>query len=83
MKVLPTLEGGLCILPESKGDWVELELICSDAVQPAHLAESLADLLIENAPGDLDRIFWNWGRYQCHSWFSEFSMANNPVNACL
>lgn len=45
MKVLPTLEGGLCILPESEADWLELELICSDAVRPAHLAESLADLM--------------------------------------
>ena len=52
MKVLPTLEGGLCILPESKQDWMELELICSDAVGPAHLAESLADLMDENSEWD-------------------------------
>ncbi|MCP5534632.1 MAG: hypothetical protein H7A51_00170 [Akkermansiaceae bacterium] len=45
MKVLPTLEGGLCIIPESESDWMELEIICSDAVRPAHLAESLADLM--------------------------------------
>jgi len=52
MKVLPTLEGGLCIMPESKNDWVEIELICSDAVQPAHLAESLADLMDEDSEWD-------------------------------
>jgi len=45
MKVLPTLEGGLCIIPESEADWMELDLICTDAVRPAHLAESLADLM--------------------------------------
>ncbi|MBT8038055.1 MAG: hypothetical protein KJO21_10970 [Verrucomicrobiae bacterium] len=45
MKVLPTLEGGLCILPESDADWLELELICADAGRSSHLAESLADLM--------------------------------------
>ncbi len=45
MKILPTLEGGLCIMPESEADWMELELICTDAVRPSHLAESLADLM--------------------------------------
>ena len=45
MNVLPTLEGGLCILPESDADWIELELICSDVGRPAHLAEALADLM--------------------------------------
>ena len=45
MKVLPTLEGGLCIIPESEADWMELHLICTDAVRPSHLAESLADLM--------------------------------------
>ena len=52
MKVLPTLEGGLCILPESEDEWIELELICSDAVQPSHLAESLADLMDEDSEWD-------------------------------
>ncbi len=45
MNVLPTLDGGLCILPESDADWHELELVCADVGRPAHLAESLADLM--------------------------------------
>ncbi len=49
MNVLPTLEGGLCIIPESDADWVELELICHDVGRPAHLAESLADLMDEDS----------------------------------
>lgn len=45
MKILPTLDGGLCIIPESEIDWQELELICSDEDRPTHLAASLADLM--------------------------------------
>lgn len=52
MKILPTLEGGLCILPESDADWAELELISSDATQPSHLAQSLADLMDEDSAWD-------------------------------
>ena len=54
MKILPTLEGGLCILPESEIDWDELQLICSDDDRPTYLAESLADLM----DGDSE-----WGEY--------------------
>lgn len=49
MKILPTLDGGLCILPESEIDWQELELICSDEDRPTHLAASLADLMDEDS----------------------------------
>lgn len=45
MKVAPTLEGGLCIEPESDTDWTVLTTIVTDAGRPAHLAESLADLM--------------------------------------
>ena len=54
MKILPTLEGGLCIIPESEIDWDELQLICSDDDRPTHLAESLADLMDEDS---------EWGEY--------------------
>ncbi len=63
MNVLPTLEGGLCILPESDTDWVALELICHDVGRPAHLAESLADLMDEDSEWeefvvpDLEEVF--------------------------
>ena len=52
MKILPTLDGGLCILPESKSDWLELELIVSDGGSPEHLAQSLGDLMDDD--GDWD-----------------------------
>lgn len=52
MNVLPTLEGGLCILPESDSDWVQLELISVDASRPTHLAESLADLMDPDSEWD-------------------------------
>ena len=51
---MPTLEGGLCIIPESEIDWDELQLICSDDDRPTHLAESLADLMDEDS---------EWGEY--------------------
>ena len=54
MKILPTLEGGLCILPESEVDWGELQLICSDDERPTYLAELLADLKDEDS---------EWGEY--------------------
>ena len=54
MKILPTLEGGLCIIPESEIDWDELQLICSDDDRPTYLAESLADLMDEDS---------EWGEY--------------------
>ena len=54
MKILPTLEVGLCIIPESEIDWDELQLICSDDDRPTHLAESLADLMDEDS---------EWGEY--------------------
>ncbi len=49
MKILPTLDGGLCIIPESEIDWQELELICSDEDRPTHLAASLADLMDQDS----------------------------------
>ena len=52
MKILPTLDGGLCILPESEMDWQELELICSDEERPTHLAASFADLMDEESEWD-------------------------------
>ena len=45
MKIELTPEGGLCITPESKADWLELSLICSDIGNPSRLAESLTDLM--------------------------------------
>ena len=51
---MPTLEGGLCIIPESEIDWDELQLICSDDDRPTYLAESLADLMDEDS---------EWGEY--------------------
>ncbi len=45
MNVIPTLEGGLSIQPETEADWMVLETIASDIGRPAHLAESLADLM--------------------------------------
>ena len=54
MKILPTLDGGLCLLPESEIDWQELELICSDEERPTHLAASLADLMDDDS---------EWGEY--------------------
>ena len=47
MRILPTLEGGLCILPESETDWQEPQLICSDEQRSGLIAESLADLMDE------------------------------------
>jgi hypothetical protein len=52
MKILPTLDGGLCILPESEIDWQELELISSDEDRPMHLAASLADLMDQDSEWD-------------------------------
>ena len=54
MKILPTLEGGLCIIPGSEIDWDELQLICSDDDRPTYLAQSLADLMDEDS---------EWGEY--------------------
>lgn len=45
MNVIPTLEGGLAIQPETEADWMVLETICTDVGRPAHLAESLAGLM--------------------------------------
>lgn len=49
MKILPTLDGGLCIIPESEIDWQELDLISSDEDRPKHLAASLADLMDQDS----------------------------------
>lgn len=49
MNVIPTLEGGLAIQPESEADWMILETICTDIGRPAHLAESLAGLMDEES----------------------------------
>ncbi|MFK7910330.1 MAG: hypothetical protein AB8F34_06980 [Akkermansiaceae bacterium] len=43
--MIPTLEGGLVIQPESEADWMVLETISTDIGRPAHLAESLAGLM--------------------------------------
>ncbi|NCF12512.1 MAG: hypothetical protein GWP68_03950 [Verrucomicrobiaceae bacterium] len=48
MKILPTLEGGLCILPESEIDWDELQLICSDEDRPTYWGEYVVPDLEEN-----------------------------------
>lgn len=48
MNVIPTLEGGLAIEPESDLDWEVLEMITRDIRRPAHLAESLADLMADD-----------------------------------
>jgi len=45
MTILPTLEGGLSIQPESDADWSVLEMIAVDMGRPGHLAESLGDLM--------------------------------------
>ena len=74
MKVLPTLEGGLCILPESREDWIELELICSDAVRPAHLAESLADLMDQES---------DWDEYVVPDLEENFSNQTRFVSAAI
>lgn len=74
MKVLPTLEGGLCILPESVEDWIELELICSDAVRPAHLAESLADLMDQES---------DWDEYVVPDLEENFSNQTRFVSAAI
>ncbi len=69
MNVLPTLEGGLCILPESDTDWAELEFISADVGRSAHLAESLADLMDEDSEWeeyvvpDLEESFNHQCRY--------------------
>lgn len=52
MKIIPTLEGGLSIEPESDIDWSVLETIHSDIGRPAHLAESLAGLMDEESEWD-------------------------------
>jgi len=52
MKVIPTLEGGLSIQPESDIDWSVLEMIVTDIGRPAHLAESLADLMDDESEWD-------------------------------
>lgn len=52
MKIVPTLEGGLSIQPESDTDWSVLEMIITDIGRPAHLAESLADLMDDESEWD-------------------------------
>lgn len=49
MKIVPTLEGGLSILPESEIDWAVLERVAVDIGRPAHLAESLSGLMDEES----------------------------------
>ena len=49
MNVIPTLEGGLVIQLETEADWMVLETIWTDIGRPAHLAESLADLMDEES----------------------------------
>ena len=52
MTILPTLEGGLSIQPESDADWSVLERITMDMGRPGHLAESLAGLMDEESEWD-------------------------------
>ena len=52
MKVIPTLEGGLAIRPESEMDWQVLEMITSDMGRSGHLAESLGGLMDEESEWD-------------------------------
>lgn len=49
MTITPTLEGGLAIEPSSETDWEVLEMISRDIGRPAHLAESLAGLMVEDS----------------------------------
>ena len=74
MKILPTLEGGLCILPESEIDWNELQLICSDDDRPTYLAESLADLM----DGDSE-----WGEYVVPDLEENFRNQTRFVDAAI
>ena len=74
MKILPTLEGGLCILPESEIDWNELQLICSDDDRPTYLAESLADLM----DGDSE-----WGEYVVPDLEENFRNQTQFVDAAI
>jgi len=74
MKILPTLEGGLCILPESEIDWDELQLICSDDDRPTYLAESLADLM----DGDSE-----WGEYVVPDLEENFRNQTRFVDAAI
>ena len=52
MKIVPTLEGGLSIQPESDIDWSVLEMIPVDIGRPSHLAESLAGLMDDESEWD-------------------------------
>lgn len=45
MKVLPTLEGGLSVLPESDLEWEVLAMVGEDMDPPIELAEGLANLM--------------------------------------
>ena len=71
---MPTLEGGLCILPESEIDWDELQLICSDDDRPTYLAESLADLM----DGDSE-----WGEYVVPDLEENFRNQTRFVDAAI
>ena len=74
MKILPTLEGGLCIIPESEIDWDELQLICSDDDRPTYLAESLADLMDEDS---------EWGEYVVPDLEESFRNQTQFVDAAI
>ncbi len=52
MTILPTLEGGLSIQPESDTDWSVLEMITTDMGRPGDLAASLAGLMDEESEWD-------------------------------
>lgn len=52
MKILPTLERGLSIEPESDRDWSVLGMISADIGRPAHLAESFAGLMADDSEWD-------------------------------
>ncbi|NWK57327.1 hypothetical protein HW115_17030 [Verrucomicrobiaceae bacterium N1E253] len=52
MKIIPTLEGGLAIEPETDIDWEVLGMIASDIGRPGQLAEHLASLMDDESEWD-------------------------------
>ena len=52
MTILPTLEGGLSIQPESDADWEVLEMITRDIGRSGRLAESLGGLMDDESEWD-------------------------------
>ena len=74
MMVTPTLDGGLAIEPNSEIDWGVLEMIVRDIGRPAHLAESLADLMVDDS---------EWEEYVMPDLAANFSNQSNFVAATI